>query len=284
MKGCFKINNLGLIFIGANCPNLEILNLHSCWDISSQGLLTLAEGCPKLRSIDLSNCRKIDSVGVIALLDSSQIEEIILSYCKSLNNDLYKDPFLFSNLKRINLQRCTTITDVGYRHLEGHQLELEYLVLSDCSFLTDASISIICKSCPNLKALSVSFVCGLTEKCVDSLISLTELETLDVSFCGNLMTNIALEQVGKCLALKRLGIRGCFKVGQQFMIDYLDRSTTIECLNVSQCKNLQLDYLKRNYSNIKFLEIENVIDEDPSSKFLTNSRYPIGTRQRTKTI
>ena len=68
------------------------------------------------------------------------------------------------------------------------------------------------------------------------------------------------------------------------MIDYLDRSTTIECLNVSQCKNLQLDYLKRNYSNIKFLEIENVMDEDPSSKFLTNSRYPIGTRQRTKTI
>ena len=247
-------------------------------------MTVLSEGCPKLRSIDLSNCRKIDSVGVVSLLDNTQLEEIILSYCKSLNNDLYKDPFLFSNLRKINLQRCTTITDVGYRHLDGHTLGIEYLILSDCSFLTDASLDIICRSCPNLKTLSVSFVCGLTEKSAEYISTLVDLETLDVSFCGNLMTNTALEQIGKSMQLKRLGVRGCFKISQQAMLDYLTTATSLNCLNATQCKNISIDYMKRNFTTITFMDTESVVENDPLAKFLTSTKYPMGTRQRTKTI
>ena len=284
LRGCFKINNIGLSAIASSCPNLEILNLHSCWDISSPGLVAIAEGCPKLRSIDLSNCRKIDAVGLTALLDNAALEEIILSYCKSINNDLYKDPFLFSNLKKLNLQRCTTITDIGYRYLDGHILDVEYLILSDCSFLTDTSIDILSKCCPTLKTLSVSFVCGLTEKSVDFIVNLKSLQTLDVSFCGNLLTDASLNLLGKTIELKRLGMRGCFKVSQNSMLEFLSYNSSIEHLNISQCKNLSLESLKREYNHIHYLATESVIDFDPLSTFLCGTQYPVGTRQRTRTI
>eukprot|EP00835_Amoeboradix_gromovi_P001286 NODE_55_length_26219_cov_0.194908.p20 type:complete len:100 gc:universal NODE_55_length_26219_cov_0.194908:25462-25761(+) len=99
------------------------------------------------------------------------------------------------------------------------------------------------------------------------------------------MTNNSLEQIrDKLVHLKRLAIRGCFKISQEVMVQYLTDNSVIECLNVSQCKGLSMDYLKRNFQSLKYLDCENIIDFDPLSRFMTTTKYPIGVRQRTKTI
>ncbi|KAJ3027550.1 hypothetical protein HDV00_011030 [Rhizophlyctis rosea] len=154
------------------------------------------------------------------------------------------------------------------------------LILSDCSFLTDATVASIAASCPNLTALSLSFCCALTEAFASPLATGCRwLKILDLSFCGAAVTDESIEilvtppspipgidvthyhsaiinlqprnptnstaQYSLNQTLQRLSIRGCVQVTDEG-IQILERwCKRLKMINVSQCRGVDLEGVKR---------------------------------------
>ena len=166
-----------------------------------------------------------------------------LSYCKNMTSKILEHP-VWCKIKYANLQRCTSITDDGFLFWNNqsnedneNEFQLEYLNISDCSYLTDESMISITNKCLKLKYLNVSFCCQFTEISVFSLSKLVNCEVLDLSFCGMVLMflleaiNIkSLEYLSKLETLKFLNLRGCDVDG----IDVLLNSNILSKVNVSQ--------------------------------------------------
>ncbi|KAJ3396951.1 anaphase-promoting complex subunit Hcn1 [Lobulomyces angularis] len=222
LKGCWSVTDKGLQAIANNCKDLQLLNLHSCWDCTDLGLVTLTNSCNNLVQVDLSNCRKLTDAGVLNLLSKCfNLREIELSYCKNLTQKIF-DHQSWTRMKKINLQRCTAISDQAFERwnklVEGkessideisvseenkepeirYHFDLNDLNLSDCSFLTDVAIEKFSNICPNLITINLSFCCGLTEKSVSHLINFClKIKNFDLSFCGNACTDEILLAISK---------------------------------------------------------------------------------------
>lgn len=101
------------------------------------------------------------------------LQELRLSYCKSLSDDSIDGIIRNSrSLRFLNLQRCTGITDAGYMPLREEAfrlLALNVLILTDCSFLTDETILSIALGCPQLQVLVLTFCCALTPASLEHL-------------------------------------------------------------------------------------------------------------------
>ncbi|KAI8903825.1 hypothetical protein EDD86DRAFT_214424 [Gorgonomyces haynaldii] len=260
LKTCWQINNIGMAHIVQHSPAVVDLNLHSLWDITDEGLHLLVDNCIYLESINLSNCRKVSSVGLLRLMNSApRMLQVTLSYCKSLSDEIMISP-TWINVKSINFQRCTGITDAGFANWQQLSesplgmrgglpsgpmvFALEELNLSDCSFLTDATMAQLGKLCPQLKVLGLSFCCSLTEQFIDPLIEgCPFIELLDTSYCGTAITDDVLEKIGVGLPkLETLSVRGCVQVTDQG-IKNLSASKTLTCINFTQCRFVTPDVL-----------------------------------------
>ncbi|KAJ3403623.1 hypothetical protein CcCBS67573_g06252 [Chytriomyces confervae] len=131
--------------------------------------------------------------------------------------------------------------------------ELRELILSDCSFLTDTTVTTLTKTCPKLNILSLSFCCALTEASILPLSTYTDLRVLDLSFCGSAVADAGLARLSSpesnvSKRLERLSVRGCVQVTDAG-IDALKGCVRLRMLNVSQCKNVKRngDTLKRQF-------------------------------------
>ncbi|KAJ3235732.1 anaphase-promoting complex subunit Hcn1 [Chytriomyces hyalinus] len=121
--------------------------------------------------------------------------------------------------------------------------ELRELILSDCSFLTDTTVTTLTKTCPKLNILSLSFCCALTEASIQPLSTYTNLRVLDLSFCGSAVADSGLARLSSpesnvSKRLERLSVRGCVQVTDAG-IDALKGCSRLRMLNVSQCKNVK---------------------------------------------
>ena len=268
LKCCWLVTNKGIKSIYSHAPALIELNLHSVWEMTDDGLSSLAQVCLYLECIDLSNCRKISSRGMIELLKNARnLQYITLSYCKSLTDDIMGCE-VWSQMKTVNFQRCTGIFDAGFKkwsQLASTPIQqsisvitetpmshgtvtlsptsslyfpLEELNLSDCSFLSDETIKVIAKKCPQLKRLCLSFCCSLTDAFVEAL---TEgcpfIQTLDCSYCGNAITDDSLSVLAQGLPkLRSLNIRGCVQVTDHGIKLLAEHAKQLETINFTQCK------------------------------------------------
>ncbi|KAJ3156341.1 anaphase-promoting complex subunit Hcn1 [Geranomyces variabilis] len=142
--------------------------------------------------------------------------------------------------------------------------DLEELILSDCSFLTDATVSAVAASCHKLQYLSLSFCCALTEAFADELCrGCPQLRALDMSFCGTAVTDANLLALARGLSrLERLSIRGCVQVTEQG-IGYLARyAKNLKMLNVSQCRNISDDAVRATGRGWRLLTCQGLVEVD----------------------
>ncbi|KAI9361587.1 hypothetical protein DFJ73DRAFT_793196 [Zopfochytrium polystomum] len=118
---------------------------------------------------------------------------------------------------------------------------LHELILSDCSFLTDAAITSIALSCPHLTVLSLSFCCALTEAFAAPLSAhCPRIRGLDVSYCGAAVTNASLSTLATGLQdLERLSLRGCVQITTEGVVASLGPLTALRMVNLSQCRNVK---------------------------------------------
>ncbi|KAJ3050976.1 hypothetical protein HK097_008053 [Rhizophlyctis rosea] len=157
--------------------------------------------------------------------------------------------------------------------LNPYGFAMTELVLSDCSFLTDATVASIAASCPALRTLSLSFCCALTEGFAGPLKEGCRfLRILDLSFCGGAVTDESLEVLCSppSLApgvdgygfpvvgggnqpqrpslnqtLRRLSIRGCVQVTDEGIAVLEKWCKGLRMINVSQCKGVTVDGVKK---------------------------------------
>jgi hypothetical protein len=252
LKNCWSLTDGGLAHNIKLLPRLTKLDLSSIWELTDNSLLRIAESVPLLNWINLSNCRKITDQGVLALLQyATNIASINLAYCKNLTGKMMNHT-TWSNLQHINFQRCTGIHDDGFKHwtadatspdvisLNTLTFAIEDLNLSDCSFLSDNTLEVISKKCPQLKRLCLSFCCSLSENMARFL---TEgcpfLQILDLSYCGGAVTDHSMLVLSQGLPrLQSLGLRGCVQltdIGLEHLATY---ATNLNTINFTQCKNV----------------------------------------------
>jgi hypothetical protein len=251
LRNCWPITDIGLIQMSKLCEKLVSLDLSSVWEMTDGGLLQIAEASENIAFIDLSNCRKITDKGVLSLVSKAvNLQTINVAYCKNLTGAMMNH-MNWSNVKNVNFQRCTGIRDSGFIQwevpgpdssisLSSQTFALEEINLSDCSFLTDATIEVISKKCPHLKRISLSFCCSLTEKFATYLMQgCPFIEKLDVSYCGGAVTDNALQVLAQGLPkLSTLGIRGCVQVTDTGMAHLATHALLLANINFTQCKNV----------------------------------------------
>ncbi|KAJ3327604.1 anaphase-promoting complex subunit Hcn1 [Blyttiomyces sp. JEL0837] len=243
LRNCWQVTDKGLHRIAQCSPNLESLNLSSVWDITDAGLGGLARLLTNLLDLDVSNCRKLSDTAMISVLNASPaLSSIQMSYCKSFTDSALNHA-TWAVMKSVNMHRCTGISDGGFAHWEAleRSFNMRELILSDCSFLSDAAIKSIGQCCPHLEVLSLSFCCALTEGFAETLAnSCPKLEALDLSFCGAAVTDESLLTLTLGLShLKRLSVRGCVQI-TNVGIDHLKRAPRLRVVNISQCRNVSL--------------------------------------------
>jgi hypothetical protein len=259
LKNCWSITDGGIAQIMPLATKLVTLNLCSLWDLTDNGLIKIAEFSQLLESIDLANCRKITDHGVLAILEQAQnLKSINLSYCKNLTSKVLNN-ITWSNIQEVNLQRCTGIHDDGFKSwimetsipnsisLGFLTFALEDLNLSDCSFLTDATLQVLSKKCPQLRKLCLSFCCSLSDQFASSL---TEgcpfIEILDISYCGGAATDMSMLTISQGLPrLEKLGLRGCVQLTDMGMEHLATHAISLKTINFTQCKNISPNICKK---------------------------------------
>ncbi|KAJ2994281.1 hypothetical protein HDV02_001716 [Globomyces sp. JEL0801] len=260
LKNCWGLRDGGLADMARYTTKLTTLNLSGVWELTDMGLLKVAEVSQFLQSMDLSNCKKITDTGMIGFLQQAKsLKRLNVGFCKNLSAKMM-DHIAWVNLTEINLPRCTGINDTGFNHwlnplptamcelaLGTLTFSLEDINLSDCSFLSDSTIQVLGKQCPQLKRLCLSFCCSLTEKFATYISEgCPFIQTLDVSYCGGAMTDNATLVLAQGLPkLKELGMRGCVQLTDLGMEHLATHALALETVNFTQCKNVSATICKK---------------------------------------
>ncbi|KAJ3063959.1 hypothetical protein HDU98_000288 [Podochytrium sp. JEL0797] len=243
LRNCWQLTDTGILSIAEHAPFLQHINLASVWEITDTAVASLARLTSGLVSLDLSNCRKLTDASVLAVLEfSPALRNLQLSYCKNLT-DACMDHSGWKSIHTLNLQRCTSISDAGFEKWveQGDMYSLRELILSDCSFLTDATVANLAKCCPAIEVASLSFCCALTEESVTALVEgCRGVRVLDVSFCGSAVTDAVLVKVAEGWAgLEKLSVRGCVLITGDG-VQQLNGLRKLKAVNVTQCRNVKL--------------------------------------------
>ncbi|KAI9140138.1 hypothetical protein BKA69DRAFT_1082104 [Paraphysoderma sedebokerense] len=268
LRNCWSITDLGLESLAKHCPRLTQLDLHGCWEITNNGLLSLSLHSPLLTSLDLSNLRKIDDNAISSLINNChRLEKLTLSYCKAVTNAILGFQG-WTRMKKLNFQRCTNVNDRGFQQLRDGLMSLNSpimqihtLILSDCSFLTDETTSILAQYCPNLTILSLSFCCALSENAIVDIIKMPNLEILDMSFCGSAVSDNGLFTVAtSCSRLTRLAVRGCVRITDNGVGWLWENAKNLAVVNISQCKSVSIAMLNKVKPKWVLLNTENIVE------------------------
>ncbi|KAI8920078.1 hypothetical protein DFJ77DRAFT_451011 [Powellomyces hirtus] len=289
LSNCRKLSDVGVLSVLDSCSEVEVLSMSYC-KILSDAVLKHSRW-RTVKRLNLQRCTGIRDGGFAAwaspTLSGSTTTEVTMDDASNAdsneaqmelesnpNNSLLAD----GQWKLMDLDETDNMEssneDLKEEAAWGSPspiapptqggFELQELILSDCSFLTDATVTAVAASCHKLQYLSLSFCCALTESFAEPLCTgCPELRALDMSFCGSAITDANLLVLAQRLKrLERLSIRGCVQVTEQG-IAYLARyARHLKMLNVSQCKNISEDYVKSTGRDWRLLTCQGLVEVD----------------------
>jgi hypothetical protein len=186
-------------------PNLQQLVLHNT-DLNNSQLKLIAENCRHLKSLNIRRCNDITKEGFEILNQFSEVTELYLSMCKNISNDALK--CLPHHLEKLWLRRCREISLEGINHLVSSDTltkSLHTLVIRGCKITDKCLESIV--SLKNLKALDLHRCREITDEGLGHLLGCTQLEELNLRECTKI-TEAGLKSI-ESLPLTSLTIKGC---------------------------------------------------------------------------
>lgn len=211
ISNCFHITDEGFSYmvneIGM-AGNLKLIKMMSTWEVSAMAIMDLASPSvgSQLEEIDLSNCRKVNDNVVQRLIGWSDETKRELSISDQFNQVGSK------NLKILSLSYCKALTDDVMHHIASNANEtLERLSLTRCTTITDVGFQYwTYKTFPNLKQLSLKDCTFLTDKSIISVANAApRLESLDLSFCCALLDTAVEVLCLGCQNLQTLDLSFC---------------------------------------------------------------------------
>ncbi|KAK5091637.1 hypothetical protein LTR05_001822 [Lithohypha guttulata] len=176
------------------------------------------------------------------------LSHLTLSYCKHVTDRTMHHLAMHaaSRLEFLDLTRCTTITDVGFGYWGQNSSNIKFtklrkLILADCTYLSDQAIIYLTTAAgAALRYLDLSFCCALSDTSTEVIaLGCSNLESLDMSFCGSAISDASLRSIGNHLTnMQHLAVRGCVRVTGIGVDGVVDGCKVLETFDVSQCKNL----------------------------------------------
>lgn len=189
---CLDWTNVGkkqLEWLLARIPQLRTLSLQGCTWSSVSALRSCA--CPPLTTLDLSH---------VSGLNDASLREMFSPPTDSRPGLIDKTSRL-KHLKHLKLSGCD-ITDVALRYIVQHLPLIETLDLASCGRLTDAGVAQLATKPAN---------------------TIKNLISLNLSNC-RLLTEVTLDHLSRCEALKRLDLRHTTQVSTQAVIKFAAKS------------------------------------------------------------
>ena len=79
------MTDVGVSALGAECGQLQSIDLYNCGKVTDAGVSALGAGCGQLQSINLDGCSKVTDVGVSALGDRASAQDL-KTICFKISN------------------------------------------------------------------------------------------------------------------------------------------------------------------------------------------------------
>eukprot|EP01122_Echinamoeba_exundans_P007872 TRINITY_DN2508_c0_g1_i1.p1 TRINITY_DN2508_c0_g1~~TRINITY_DN2508_c0_g1_i1.p1 ORF type:complete len:572 (+),score=78.98 TRINITY_DN2508_c0_g1_i1:23-1717(+) len=236
LSGCFRLEDR-TIQNAASLVSLTNLDLSETKTITDDAILRTVSSLTKLESLNLSNCARLTSLGLDALVSiSKSLKRLNLKGCTLCTTQKAMGKIgKLSNLESLSLANCRSLSDPALEFIGG-LTELVDLDLSMCISVSDNGLRKFASKLPKLEKLNLSGCDMLTDTAWLFLAPLTQLKNLDFSNCDNL-TALYVKPFKN---LRRLDLRGCNKISQQW--ENVKRLKKLEylCLNDCKVKDLSL--------------------------------------------
>lgn len=184
---------------------LEVLQLRACDQLTNSGIISLVQHQKTLQHLDLSFSVRLTDQGLVEV-------------CQCL-----------TDLKVLKLRRCRAITDVGVKQIYNLK-RLTILDVSECEAVTSRGIMEGIAKEVNTTLLKL-YVSALNI-CQLAIIKIAEnfpnLRVLDLSFCKNGVSNLAVQWICKHLIwLRELNLEFCDKVKTKIFVSLCDYSINV---------------------------------------------------------
>jgi len=207
----FITDNLLDILLGgttAVLPHLRNINL-SYTNITDLGVRLIVNKCPNLKIVNMNACRSITNLSVSMMAQHySQISELKVEGCNNITD--YGVQILAqqlkSNLRLLDLNDCSNITDQIFQYLCFYCPNLKYLYLRGTKITAETVLQFTTRfqlKSLNIQGIPISdaelFHIGYFQK---------QLEMLDISFCHSVTSTGLLGLLSGCTYLKVLYLFG----------------------------------------------------------------------------
>lgn len=208
VSGLPAITNAALKIIGQHCPKLELLNITWCQNVDTRGIKRVLEGCPNLKDLRAGEVRGWDDVSFsLELFRQNKLERLVLTNCKSLTDDslaaLVTGKIPDGNepdmdwltgryicpprvMRHLDLTKCKSITDVGFKLLAHNFPFLEGLQISKCTNLSESVLTEVIPTFPMLTHLDVEELDALSNNTLQAIATSAAASTLrhiSISYC-----------------------------------------------------------------------------------------------------
>ncbi|XP_022081375.1 F-box/LRR-repeat protein 14-like [Acanthaster planci] len=241
LSGCYNLTDFGLSHAFVHeIPTLTVLNLSLCKQITDTSLWRIAQYLKNLESLDLAGCCNINNTGLLVIARG------------------------LPKLKCLNLRSCRHVSDVGIGYLAGMSSEaakgvcnLEELVLQDCQKITDSALGSVAQGLPQLRALNLSFCCGVTDSGMVNLSRMPSLRELNLRSCDNI-SDIGIAHLAECGGhFTSLDVSFCDKIGDAALAHISQGMYNLTNISLSSCHVTDdgLDRLVRNLHGLTTLNI-----------------------------
>lgn len=279
LDDCKQLTDETCKSLAKNCPRLAHLNIASC-DVTDCSLEAIGEGCKNLKHIDISNCNKIRPSGIESLArNCTNLVSFISVACRELTiNDetLKKLGTSCHKLKKINLNGCSAITDVGVKYLADNCHQLIYCCFSKCFAITDQALISLGQGCEQLKTLGLIGCHQLTDYGFQALTKNCKLlENLDLEDCVLITDQTLFYLTNNCLNLKRLALSHCDNItdeGIKYIGTSQKSSESIQYLELDNCSQLT-DSAIDHLVSCKQLKRLDIYDNSRISRQATKKLY-----------
>ena len=202
----------------------------------------------RLKVLKLSACPRLDGacVAVFAKLAQKTITEMYVDRCPLFTSEplmylagcLGFNPPKLYKLRALDLGECA-VEDGALVNVAGCCKLLRFLNLNECTTLTDVGVTAIARANPKLKLINLASVTAITNKSVVALgSSCPELVSLNLSKCIQVSNVGVLAIANGCPKLQALNLSGLLRVDEQPLLPLITNCLGLLMLNVNGCERI----------------------------------------------
>ncbi|XP_036366680.1 dynein regulatory complex subunit 6-like isoform X3 [Octopus sinensis] len=268
------ITDTALRIIARYLSNLLCLSLAYCRRFTDKGMTYLAQGecCKNLEHLDLSNCLQLTPEGFMQIFNKcDNLKVFIVDEFPTLTDQCIQSILLHcSKLEHISFLGSPLLTDAAFQKFPK---ALKIIKLEGNNRISDMSIKLLSRMCPNVSHIYLADCQRLTDICLRYLATCKQLTILNLAECINFSDGIC------AIKLRELNLSNCVHLGDMSLIIISKKLQNLTYLSLSFCDNI-------SESSLEALgQAPNLISLDISGSSCSDqSISAIGKRARMKNI